>query len=175
MKFLSDPKTFDELMRRAPWGPWILGGLASVVILIGIWVPVPAGDERADRRSPADERTHRRLLAVASGLIVAAGAGFGAVKSRDMRILARRGRRCVARIAGRSMLSRNGVRPVTLEFEVEGRLVRVRRDFADRDLPDLLEAGVPVLYDPKRPSRMMVLTPEIAALPHGPELPGNQG
>jgi hypothetical protein len=91
---------------------------------------------------------------------------FAAIALAKGRALAARGRITRARLVKVSGISRNGVRPVTYAYVVDGREYEARRDNADEDIDGFSSESVFfALYDTQRPAKATVLLPKELHVP----------
>ena len=103
----------------------------------------------------ASEPTIALVLACAATVISIAVTAFSLRKSM---ILLRRGAEGQARVVKVSLAKKNGMRPVTYAFSVDGKEYVVRRDTdaVDADRYDDTTV-VSVVYDPVRPARCRIM------------------
>ncbi|MGF1635372.1 MAG: hypothetical protein ACFCVE_16110 [Phycisphaerae bacterium] len=161
---LDDPKTFDAYMKRSVWGPWVAVALVFAVMVLLFVVAVVFERDPTDRFAPIGE-TGKWTFAIATGLVIVVALCIAPFWSRNMRVLTQRGRRTQGRVASYAPLPKGGARLVTIEFQAGGELVQVNRDVPKDDVDELLRTVVTLVYDPQKPSRVILLPPDIARLP----------
>ena len=130
----------------------LLAGWGLYVAKTGFGVNIVGMDAgRAKELKASSNSVVELVLAV----LASAVAPYLLLKAASVRRLALHGHETVGRIVRTSALSKGGSTPVKIEYMVAGSVYGTKKDYPS----DLSEEGreVRVIYDPKKPSRCLVI------------------
>jgi hypothetical protein len=114
-----------------------------------------------------------RIASTSDKIVTSAVGGLAAVLciiyaplgSRKAKNLRARGRRTTGLLVFESKFSKHGSWPVTVEYTIDSETYRIKRDMPGKEVAEIRNKPVDLLYDPQKPSNAIILLPSIAALP----------
>ncbi|HZL36791.1 MAG TPA: hypothetical protein VFC78_15840 [Tepidisphaeraceae bacterium] len=150
-------------LRRSAFVPVVIGGIVILAFWIVYFLAAVMNVDLLHHNQPPD-RTALAIYPIVclAATILAVPVVF--LGMRESFYLSRHGIQTSAIVAHVGMVSKNGIRPVTYAYEVQGKEFKVKRDTAQICIDRFNESTrITVVYDPKRPSRCHVLSSEVLA------------